>query len=294
MSEDITGYSKQNGPRIIKKHKESDFTNPDSSWFKLTVFFGMFSAVPAWKLINETYSMNTQLALAVIALVSARYWLKYCGMNPKKADRSWIHFWFWVDRKLGRHSYNRLTTGTTWIEKLLGRKMSVAYPVVAIHPGGLVQFDDNQYAVYADLKGKKKSDEERKLHRMYMKGVIDGMHNNQMLKFISTSKKNPRKAVINYLTKLAEKTGTKERAKHLNALIQKVIKDNRDAKVQRTYVMIGLGEHETLEGAIIAKNSMVGGILGNLKRAKLEPKLIVNKRQIEKLLRESTSETAVF
>lgn len=294
MSEDLTGYTRQQGPRIIKKHKESDYTNPSSSWFKLTTFFGMFSVVPAWKLINETYAIEFQLILAGCSLVSTRYWIKYCGMNPKKADKSFIHFWFWVDEKLGRHSFNRLTTGESWIEKLLGRKLSFVYPVAAIHPGGLVQFDDNQYVVYADLTGKKKSDEERKLHRMYMKGVVDGMHNDQIMKFISTSKKNPRKAVINYLTKLAEKRGTKERAKHLNALIQKVIKDNREAKVQRTYVMIGLGEHETLEGAIIAKNSIVSGIIGNLKRAKLEPKLMVNKRQIEKLLRESTSETAVF
>ena len=293
-NEVISEYTKSIGPRVIKRHKESDYTDTSSSWFKLTTFFSLFAVVPAWELINESFSIPVQLGLSAVAIVSTRYWLKYCGMDPKKADRNFIHFWFWVDKKLGKHSFYRFTTGDSWIERFLGRKLSLLYPVVAIYPGGLVQFDDNQWVVYTELTGKKKSDEERKLHRMYMKGVIDGMYDNQIIKFISASKRNPRKAVINYLNKLAEKPGSKERAMHLNSLIQKVIEDGREATVQRQYVMIGLGEHDNLDSAIIARNSKVPGVMNNLTRAKLVPKLIVNKKHIEKLLRESVSETAVF
>jgi hypothetical protein len=293
-NEVISEYTKSPGPRVIKKHKESEYTDTSSSWFKITTFFSLFAVVPAWQLINETYPITTQLILSAVALVSTRYWLKYCGMDPRKADKNYIHFWFWVDKKLGRHSYYRFTTGDSWIERILGRKLSFLYPVVAIYPGGLVQFDDNQWCIYADLAGKKKDEEERKLHRMYMKGVIDGMFDRQIVKFHSSSKTNPRKAVINYLNELADKPGSKERSMHLNSLIEKVIKDNREAKTQRNFVMIGLGEHDNLDSAIIAKNSRVPAMLNNLKRAKLEPKLILNRRQIEKLLRESVSETAVF
>jgi len=294
MEEDISGYSQAHGPRIIKKHKESDFTNPNSAWFKLTLFFGGLATYPTWILVNNSLPQTKQFELVGLTLVGVRFWLKYCEMDPKKADRSWTKFWFWVDEKLHRHTYNRITTGESRIERLLGRKLSVVYPVVAIHPGGLVQFDDNQYVVYADLQPGRPSDEDRKLHRMFMKGVVDGMYENQIIKIISSSKKQPRKQVIEYLTKLASKAGSKERAEHLNSLLRAAISDTTQAKMARQYAMIGIGRHDTLEAAIVAKNSMVEGMLLNLKRAKQRPKLLTNKRQIEKLLREATSEVAVI
>jgi hypothetical protein len=294
MEEDISGYSPIKGPRVIKKHKESDFTNPESSWFKLSFGFGAVAALPAWQLATHTYPMITQLELATVSLSGLTFWLRYCGMDPKKADRSWSKFWFWVDEKLDRHTFNRLTTGYSFLERLLHRKLSIVYPMVSIYPGGIVKFDDNECVVYADLNPQRPSDDDRKLHRMYMKGVVDGMYENQMLKFISSSKKHPRKRVIEYIMKLAEKPGTKQRAEHLTSILQSLIADPVQEKVARQYVMIEIGRHETYGSMIIAKNSMVEDVMLNLKRAKLRPALITDETKIKKLIKEANGETAVL
>jgi hypothetical protein len=216
-------------------------------------------------------------------------------MSPYRAYKNWVLFFFWIDKKiLKRHSFYRFTTGMSLWERILGRKLSILYPVTGIFPGGLVQFDDDQWAMYANLKGKRLNQEQKKLHRMNMKVVLNGMFDYQMMKFISSSKKNPRKGVIKYFNDLARRTMNKERAIHINALIQKLINDNRIVKLQRQYVMIGLGEHATLEGAIVARNSKVPAIINHLNRAKLNPQIIYSQKKVENLLREAVSETAVI
>jgi len=294
MADEITDYVKQKGPRVIKKHKESEFTDPSSPWYKITMVLGGLSAVPAYYVLNYEYTQFIEYSLAAWSIVFAGIWYKYCGLNPSKAKKTWNHFWFNVDEALGRHTYNRVTTGVSRIERLLGRKLSLVYPVVAIFEGGLVQFDNDQWAVYADLHPQKLSEEERKLHRMFMKSVVDGMYDNQIIKFITTTKVNPRKAVVDYLIKLSGKITDHIRARHINALIQMSLRKKVQPKVTRHYVMIGLGEHKTLESAQIAKNSKLPGMLSNLKRAKLAPVPIENRRKVEKLLREASSETAVL
>lgn len=290
-----TEYTKPNPSRVIKRYKRPEMKDPNSPWFRITAFFSTIAFACVWQLVNYPYSQTVQYGLSAIALICCTLWLKYCGMNPYKAFKNWVRFFFWIDRKiLKRHSFYRFTTGSSWWEVLLGRTMSVLYPVKGIYPGGLVQFDDDQWAVYADLKGKRLNQEQKNIHRMNMKAVLNGMFDYQMMKFFSTSKKNPRKGVIKYFNDLARKTMNKERAIHINALIQKLINDNRIVKLQRQYVMIGLGQHENLDGAMIARNSKVPAIMGNLIRAKLNPKLIYNQRKVENLLRESVSEMAVI
>jgi len=286
MADQISNYTKPAGPRVIKKHKESDYTDPSSNWFKITTVLGGVSVYPAWELINEVHTQNTQLALAAVSIISARLWWKYCGLYPRRADKSWSSFWFWVDEKLDRHRYNKNTQGQNALRQL--------YPVVKIHDNGIVEFDNGHYCVYADLKPKRLTEEGRPLRRMFNKGTMDGLHDNQMVKFIATSKRNPRKQIVDALMKVVNKTGNKERAMHLNSIIQKILNDNTKVAMYRHYAMIGLGQHDNLDSAKIAKKSFVDGILVNLTRADMRPSLIENKRKLEKIFRESVSERVMF
>jgi len=282
----ISNYSKPNGPRVIKKHKESDYVNPSSNWFKITTAFACFSCYPAWDLINHTYPLNTQIALAVWSLTGVRYWWKYCGLYPRRADKSWTDFWFRIDKKIGCHKYNKHTTSDLTLSRL--------YLVKSIHDGGIIEYFNGHFCVLIDLSPKRLNDEERVLHRMFMKGLVDGLHDNQIFKMVATSRRNPRKQIIDFLIKVANKAGSKERARHLNSIIQKILQDQTPAIMYRHYGMIGLGQHETLEQARIAKESLVEGVMVNMKRAELRPALIENKRQIEKIYRESVSERVMF
>ncbi|MEN6588346.1 MAG: hypothetical protein ABFC30_01595, partial [Proteiniphilum sp.] len=277
---------KHSGPRIIRKHKESDYTNPGSNWFKITTFLGGLSAVPAWKLLNEVQPPRTQAALAVCSVCGAALWWKYCGLYPRRADKTWRHFWFRIDKKMGNHKFNKWTTGK--------KVLAWLYPVKKIHDHGIVEFENGHYCVYVDLNPKKLTDQERQLHRMFMKGLVDGLHNDQMFKMVATSKRNPRKQIINFLLKIANKAGSKDRAQHMNSIIQKILKDDSKTTTFKHYAMIGLGKHDNITQAEIAKGSLVDGIMENMKRAHLRPALIENKRQLQKIFRESVSERVMF
>jgi hypothetical protein len=115
-----------------------------------------------------------------------------------------------------------------------------------------------------------------------------------IFKIIASSKVNPRKAIIEYLMKIANKTGSKERSEHLVGILKKVLSDQTPVMMYRHYAMVGLGKHETVESAEIARGALLDGILINMKRAHLKPKPLLNKKQIINLFRESLSERVML
>lgn len=291
-----TSFDKpKNGPRVIKKHRESPYTDPNSPWYRITLYLGALAVAPAYRLLNFVNPPELQYALAAWSISALIIWYDCCGMDPIKARKNWDHFWFVVDDLLGRHTYNRITTGVTWIERLLGRKLALMYPVKAIYSDGMAQFDDDQWSCYVELKISKRRAKNKNLHPMYMKEVINAMFDYQIVKFVTMRKKNPRQEVVNYLKKLSFKITDRVRAQHINSLIQMKLKtDTAKPKVTRHILMIGLGEHQTYESALKAKKAVVPGMLKKLDRANFKPVPYENSRKVEKLLRENIGETAVF
>lgn len=286
-------YVKKKIPRVIKRHKESPYTDMNSPWYRITLYLGGFACIPVYRLINYTDPLYTRYALAVWALTTAGIWYEYCGIDPLKAKKSWYHFWFCVDKALHKDSFNRLTTGLSWWERLLGRKLSIAYPVDIIYDNGIVRFINGHYVRYADLHPKQTPDEKKPIRAIKMQAVVDGLYSGQMVKFVTTTRSNPRQAVVNYLLKLSFKITDRVRAMHLNSIIQMLLNKNRTPKVKRHYIMIGLGVHETYGEAQLANDSWIPSILENLEAADLEPDLLMGE-QVEKLLREASSETVVL
>lgn len=295
MVTDTSFDKKRTGPRVIKKHRESPYTDINSPWYRITAGLGALAIYPAYRLLNFENPPELQYALVAWSVSAALIWYDYCGMDPLKARKNWDHFWFEVDDVLGRHYFNRITTGASWFERLLGRKLSVIYPVKVIYSDGLTQFDDDQWAYYVELKIKRRRVKNKKLSPMYMAEVINAMFNYQIVKFVTMRKKNPRKEVINYLLKMSHKVTDKLRAQHINSLIQmKLESTTAKPKVTRHILMIGIGEHKTYESALAAKRSIVPGMLKKLKRADFKPDPFKNSRKVEMLLRENIGETAVL
>lgn len=286
-------YEKKKIPRVIKRHKESPYTDYNSPWYRITTYLGTIASLPVYRLVQYEDPRYTQYALAITTLSIVYIWYEYCGISPLKAKRTWHHFWHCVDKLLGKNSFNRLTTGLSWWERLLGRKMSVLYPVDKIYDDGLVQFNNGHWVRYADLNPKKTPDENKPNRSIKMQAVVDGMYSGQMVKFVTTTRSNPRKAVVNYLLQLSFKITDRVRAMHLNSIIQMLLKKNKTPMVKRHYVMIGLGVHSSYEDALLANDSWIPSMIENLSHADLEPELLMGE-QVEKLLREASSETVVL
>jgi hypothetical protein len=281
-----TTYTQPKNPRIIKKHKGSDYQNTDSNWFRITCLFGSISGYCVWEIVNKVLPINTQIGLGLVSVASGVLWWKYCGVDPRKADRSWIKFGYFIDEKRGMHLMNKLTTSAYTLGK--------AFPFRKIHYNGLVECSGKEYIIMVELTPKRVTDEERETHKALVKGIVDGLHDNHIFKMFACSKQNPRKSIVDHIMNIANKAGKKERAEHLTGLLNKVLNDNTPVMMYRHYAMIGLGRHETVESAEIARGALLDGVLINMKRAHMHPKVITSKKQIINVYRESVSERVVL
>lgn len=279
-----TPYSQPAKPRTFKKHKSSDFQNPESNWFKITITFGGISGY----CIQQAIQINdhvTQFGLGVCALTSAAIWWKVCGLNPRKADKNWIKLFFIIDEKRGRHLMNKLTVSDSLIEKV--------FPLKRIHKDGLMEFTGSEFAVLLRLSPRRITEEEREHHTALVKGVVDGLHDNRVFKMHAFSKINPRKAIIEYLREVANKKCSKQTAEHLNGLLNKVMKDKKPIMAYKNYAFVGLGNHDTLQSAEIARKAVMDGVILNMKRANLQPREMTDEHEIRKAYREMNSERVI-
>jgi hypothetical protein len=91
------------------------------------------------------------------------------------------------------------------------------------------------------------------------------------------------------------KTGiAEERAEHLNGILLKIMGDKSEVMMYRYYGFLGIGRHNSLESANIAKNAVIEGLLLNMKRASLQPQPMENVRQIKNAYKEMSSERVIL
>jgi hypothetical protein len=186
----------------------------------------------------------------------------------------------------GKHVMHKLTT--------TDNDLKTVYPLKKIHKGGLIQFTGREYGVLIKLHPKRIADEEREDHQKKIKGMVDGLGTGRLFKIIACSKVNPRKEIIDHLMEVANKTGSKERAEHLNGILLKIMGDQSQVMMYRHYAFLGLGKHDSIESAEIAKGAILEGLLLNMKRASLQPQTMENGREIRKAYREMSSERVIL
>jgi len=255
-----TPYTQPRRPNVIKRHKSDAFQNPNSNWFKMTAGFGFLSGYILSQLTNYP---DYEMFLVAGALAIGLVWLKLCGFSPMRADKSMVKFWFIVSEIRGKHVMHKLTSKDNDLRSV--------YPLKKIHQRGLIQFLGNEYGVLLKLNPKRTADEDREDHQKKMTGLVDGLGTGRHFKIIACSKVNPRKAIIDFLMTIANKTGSKERAEHLNGILLKLMGDNSPVMMYRHYAFLGLGKHDSLESAEIAKGAVLEGLLLNMMRVELMP-----------------------
>jgi len=280
-----TPYTQTRKPRSIKKHKPDAFSNPASNWFQLTFIFGAISGILVY-FINIYSDLYTQICLAVLSVIVGLIWFAVCGLSPRRADKSMIKFWFIVSEKRGKHVMNRLTVKKDTLKKV--------YPLKKIHKGGLIEFTGKEYGVLIKLNPKRINDDQREDHKAKVVGMVDGLFDGRHFKIVACSKVNPRKEIVEHLMQLANKIGSKERAEHLNGILLKIMGDKSEVMMYRYYGFLGIGIHNNLESANIAKNAVIEGLLLNMKRASLQPQPMENVRQIKNAYKEMSSERVIL
>ena len=62
----------------------------------------------------------------------------------------------------------------------------------------------------------------------------------------------------------------------------------------RYYAFVGLGKHDTVQSAEIARGAVLDGLLLNMKRANLKPRPMEDAKEIKKFYREISSERAIL
>jgi hypothetical protein len=227
-----------------------------------------------------------QIALAALSILFGLIWFAVCGLSPRRADKSIIKFWFFIAEIRGKNVMHKLTTKDN--------DLKTVYPLKKIHDGGLIQFMEKEYGLLIKLNPKRVADEDRDTHRKKMIGLVDGLGTGRHFKIIACSKVNPRKAIIDHLMTIANKTGSKERAEHLNGILLKIMGDQSQVMMYRHYAFLGLGKHDSTESAEIAKGASLEGLLLNMKRADLQPQTMENAKEIRKAYREMSSEKVIL
>jgi len=280
-----TPYTQPRKPNVIKDHRESAYSNPRSAWFRFTFVFGFLSS-RLLAVMREHTDSRIQFTCFLGLLVLGGIWLKYIGTNPRKAERLWTKINFGIEERTGNHVKNKLTAGVSFL--------STVYPLRKIHAKGLLEFTGNEFAVVIALNPKRITEDEREGHSLVMKGLVDGLHAGRIFKIHAVSKVNPRKVIIEYIMKVANKAGSKERAEHLNGILQKVMGDKTHIMMYRYYAFVGLGKHDTVQSAEIARGAVLDGLLLNMKRANLKPRQMEDAKEIKKFYREISSERAIL
>jgi hypothetical protein len=220
------------------------------------------------------------------ALAIGLLWLKVCGLNPRRADKSMIKFWFFIREIRGKNIMHKLTSKDN--------DLRTVYPLKKIHNRGLIQFIGKEYGALIKRNPKRIADEDREDHHKKMTGLVDGLGTGRHFKIIACSKVNPRKEIIDHLMTVANKTGSKERAEHLNGILLKIMGDKSQVMMYRHYAFLGLRKHDSIESAEIAKGAILEGLLLNMKRANLQPQTMENAREIRNAFREMSSEKVIL
>jgi hypothetical protein len=70
--------------------------------------------------------------------------------------------------------------------------------------------------------------------------------------------------------------------------------DQSQVMMYRHYAFLGLGKHDSIESAEIAKGASLEGLLLNMKRADLQPQTMENAKEIRKAYREMSSEKVIL
>jgi len=263
-------YSQPKPPKTITQVKDDRFLD----FTCLHTWILLFTIGGALYLFNQIARSEGALRIGYIAvLISIAYlWITYFA-TLEKVDQQKLRVKFFYAGIQGKHVINKFAVPVSFLERLV--------PIVGIHQDGIIEFKGNKYGVLMETYPVRISEEEREGHEKRLEKVINGIPSNTHFKTIACSRLEPRKPILKYLLDVAGKSnGDKATDLHLSALYNKVADDDTPVISWRYYTFLNIGEGLTVDQARIAYNSIVPGLLKNMRMARLQPRLYEDENEI--------------
>jgi len=266
-----TPYSPPKAPKTITKVEDDPFADISSSYVRIFIV----SVVGVLYLCSNLGGLQPILIQVLIVAIIIGWiytWIKYFS-TKEKTDKHLLALGFRFKDLKGQHVINKFDVPVSFLQKLV--------PIVAIHPGGIIEFTDKKWGILMETFPVRISDEERKEHEKRIEKVVNGIPANTHFKTIACSRLEPRKPLMQYLLDITSKsTGKKATDQHLVSLYNKVAGDNTPVISWKYYAFQSLGEQPSLEAAKIQYGAVIPGLLKNMKGAKLQPSIYEDPNEI--------------
>lgn len=250
----LSTYS-ANAPKTLRKVKDKAYGGATLKSFGFAVAWVVVSVIAIIPLaFFESYIVEG-LVIAVLVMWWAAY-LKWIS-TESKLEETTMFLKFFFDKYSGLHTIAKYDTKVSFLEDV--------FPLVNIHEGGLIEFKDKTYGLLIKYTPERVNDEDVETHGMQMQEVIDGLTGDTSIKFISSSKYNVRKPILErLLSAMNQKNINPKVYEYLHSLYTMIEKKEKATIDWDFYIFFGLGKFSTLQDAIDQMDSEYPGLVDSL------------------------------
>lgn len=256
----LSSYS-VNAPKVIRKVKDKGYGGATLKNFIAAVVWvigSLFILLPL--ALFESWVIECfVIAVLIMWWVAYAKWLS----TETKLEETVLFFKFFFDKYSGLHTIARYDTDVKFLEDV--------FPLVNIHEEGLIEFKDGSYGLLIKYCPERVNEEDVELHGMGMQEVIDGLTGETSLNFISTSKYNMRKPILDKILETMNKKNINPKLYAYNLSIYDMIKNKKKNTIDWDFlIFFGLGKFNNLQDARDQMDSEYPGLVDSLTDAGLK------------------------
>lgn len=244
-----------NAPKTIRKVKDKAYGGATFKSFGLAVawvFASLFILAPL--AFFESWIVECFVIAVLISWWAA--YVKWFSTETKIEETS-LFLKFFFDKYSGLHTIARYDTDVSFLEDV--------FPLVDIHEEGLIEFKDSSYGLLIKYSPERVNEEDVEMHGLRMQEVIDGLSGETSLNFISSSKHNMRKPILDKLLEAMNKKNVNPKLYAYNLSIYNMIKDKKKNTIDwEFYIFFGLGKFSNLQEAKDQMDSEYPGLVDSL------------------------------
>ncbi len=180
--------------------------------------------------------------------------------NTPVQNHTWLHIKFMC----------RAYTGKTLIMKYVVpvRVLENIIPIKTVHENGVIKFKFGNWGLIMRVSSDRIDTASLPLHLDIIKQVLDSMHDDIIIKIISSSYLDYAADLETSLLEMSNDTTKSEpQREHLYQLYREIAADKTDTIDWRCIIFIDLGKHSSIEDAEIKRQEFLPGFIDGLSKA---------------------------
>jgi hypothetical protein len=271
----LNNYSAK-APKIVRKVKDEGYAGQNFMGFAVLVVWLFVSLLIVAPLAFPLFQRWTY---PLLGLLCAWWGLYLMYGRGSKLEDSILTLRFMFDGNSGLHTIAKYDTNPAFL--------SDVFPLLQVHEDGLVEFKDKSFGVLLRYFPERIDDEAIKAFGQRMQLVIDGLYGEAAIKFISSSKNNMKRPILDRLLEAMNRNNNPKIFDYLHS-IYKMIEGKENAAIEWTFVIFfSLGKYESLQDAIDMMEARVPGLQQSLHdEVGINTVKIINKMEIAKEYRQ--------